>query len=212
MKELIDALVQMDEERTVELVKKMIAEQKDINEILECSREAMALIGQKYERKEYFLPELIMSGEILKNISELVKNQVTDRDMPEKKQLGKVLIGTVVGDVHDIGKNIVTFMLDVNGFEVKDIGVDVPVDVFVSEIKEFEPQVVGMSGLLTLAYDSMKETIEAIRKSGLREDLKIMIGGGCMSEDVANYVGADAYGEDAVAAVNLTKRWLGVHE
>jgi 5-methyltetrahydrofolate--homocysteine methyltransferase len=123
---------------------------------------------------------------------------------------GKVLIGTVKGDIHDIGKNIVTFMLDASGFEVRDLGVDVPAEKFVEAIKEFQPQVVGLSGFLTLAFDAMKETIGAIQAAGLREGRKIMIGGGPVSEEVRNYTGADGYGKDAMAGVSLAKQWLGV--
>jgi len=125
------------------------------------------------------------------------------------KRLGKVVIGTVEGDIHDIGKNIVTFMLDVNGFEVHDLGIDVPVQRFVDAIKEIQPEVVGLSGFLTLAFDSMKKTIEAIQNVGLRDRVKIMIGGGQIDEMVRDYTGADAYGRDAVAAVSLCKKWIG---
>ena len=100
-------------------------------------------------------------------------------------------------------------MLDVSGFEVLDIGIDVPVEVFVQKVKEFGPQVVGLSGFLTLAFDSMKKTVEAIQASGLRDSVKIMIGGGQMDDEVRKYAGADAFGKDAIAAVNLCKQWIG---
>lgn len=115
------------------------------------------------------------------------------------------LLGTVHGDIHDIGKDIVTFLLEVNGFEVKDIGVDVPPEKFVEAVKEFKPRVVGMSGLLTLAYDSMKETVQAIKDAGLRDKVKIMIGGGQIDEVVREYNGADACGKDAMADVTIAK-------
>jgi 5-methyltetrahydrofolate--homocysteine methyltransferase len=131
-----------------------------------------------------------------------------ESDNPSAKK-GKVLIGTVAGDIHDIGKDIVTFMLDVSGYDVLDIGIDVPVQVFVDKIKEFQPSVVGLSGFLTLAFESMKKTIEALEKSGLRNNVKVMIGGGQIDDEVRKYVKADAYGKDAVAAVNLCKQWIG---
>ncbi len=115
----------------------------------------------------------------------------------------------MAGDIHDIGKDIVTFMLDVSGYDVLDIGIDVPIQVFVDKIKEFQPSVVGLSGFLTLAFDSMKKTVEALEKAGLRDNVKIMIGGGQMDDEVRKYVRADAYGKDAVAAVNLCKQWIG---
>jgi methanogenic corrinoid protein MtbC1 len=118
-------------------------------------------------------------------------------------------MGTVEGDIHDIGKNIVTFLLDVNGFEVRDIGIDVPPSKFVEEIKDFKPQVVGLSGLLTLAYGSMKKTVQVIEKAGLRDRVKIMIGGGQVNEQTREYVGADAFGKDAMEGVTLAKKWIG---
>jgi 5-methyltetrahydrofolate--homocysteine methyltransferase len=127
---------------------------------------------------------------------------------PDKasNKLGRVLIGTVHGDLHDIGKNIVTFMLDINGFEVKDIGIDVPVATFIEEIKAFQPQVVCLSGFLTLAFDSMKETVEAIEAAGLRNGMMIQIGGGQIDEAIRAYTRADAFGLNAVDAVNFCRK------
>jgi 5-methyltetrahydrofolate--homocysteine methyltransferase len=142
-------------------------------------------------------------------------NQITDivkpelAKLPEIERRGKVLIGTVAGDIHDIGKNIVSFMLDVNGFDVLDLGVDVPASKFVEAIRDFEPQVVGLSGFLTLAFDAMKETVEAIEAAGLRDGVKIMIGGGQVNEKIQEYAGADAYGKDAMAGVSLAGKWVG---
>jgi len=124
------------------------------------------------------------------------------------KKIGRVVIGTVEGDIHDIGKDIVTFMLDVNGFDVKDLGVDVPAAKFVETVKEFKPQVVGLSGFLTLAYDPMKNTVQALKDAGLRDKVKVMIGGGQIDEQIRQYTGADAYGKDAMAAVSLAKSWV----
>ena len=119
-----------------------------------------------------------------------------------------MVIGSVKGDIHDIGKNIVTFMLDINGFEVHDLGVDVPAEKFVDAIKEVQPEIVGMSALLTTAFESMKNTVEVIEDAGLRDQIKIMVGGGTVDEKVKEYTGADAYGADAVAAVNLSREWV----
>jgi 5-methyltetrahydrofolate--homocysteine methyltransferase len=126
-----------------------------------------------------------------------------------QKKLGRVVIGTVKGDIHDIGKNIVTFLLDANGFEVRDLGVDVSPLKFVEAIRDFRPQVVGLSGFLTLAFDAMKETVEAIKAAGLRDGVKIMIGGGQVNNKIQEYAGADAYGKDAVTGVSLAKKWVG---
>ena len=167
----------------------------------------MNIVGQRYEQGTYFLPELMLAGEMLKQVSDLVKPRLTTS--PEIKRRGKVLIGTVEGDIHDIGKNIVTFMLDANGFDVLDLGMDVSVQKFTEAIRDFQPQVVGLSGFLTLAFDVMKEIVEAIKKAGLRDKIRIMIGGGQMDEQVRKHTGADAYGKDAMAAVKLAKDWIG---
>ena len=127
----------------------------------------------------------------------------------EVKRVGKVIIGTVAGDIHDIGKDIVVFMLDVNGFEVYDLGVDVPAQKFVEKIKESGAPIVGLSGFLALAFDSMKQTIEVMKAAGLRDKVKVMIGGGQMSDEIRDYTGADAYGKDAMAGVSLAKKWAG---
>jgi 5-methyltetrahydrofolate--homocysteine methyltransferase len=148
-----------------------------------------------------------MAGEMLTQITAIIKPELAQ--LPEAEHQGKVLIGTVAGDIHDIGKNIVTFMLDVNGFEVLDLGIDVAPEKFVEAVEEFKPQVVGLSGFLTLAFDAMKDTVAAIEAAGLRDGVKIVVGGGQVTAQIAEYAGADAYGDDAMAAVNLAKKWIG---
>jgi len=205
--ELVNAIADMREEEALRLVNQMVESGTDPREILDSAREAMDVVGERYEEGVYFLPELMLAGEMLTEITEILKPELAK--LPEVERHGKVLIGTVQGDIHDIGKNIVTFMLDVNGFDVLDLGVDVPPQKFVEAIGEFEPQVVGLSGFLTLAFDAMKETVEAIEAADLHQDLKIMIGGGQISEDIKEYTGADAYGKDAMAGVSLAKKWIG---
>jgi methanogenic corrinoid protein MtbC1 len=207
-KKLVNAIADMREEEALKLVKEMVESDSEPMAILDAAREAMAIVGQRYQEGIYFLPELILAGEMLNQITDIVKPELAK--MPEIERLGKVLIGTVEGDIHDIGKNIVTFMLDVNGFEVLDLGVDVSPQKFVEAIQDFEPQVVGLSGFLTLAFDAMKETVEAIKSAGLRDGVKIMIGGGQVNEKIQEYAGADAYGKDAMAGVSLAKKWVGV--
>jgi 5-methyltetrahydrofolate--homocysteine methyltransferase len=167
----------------------------------------MKKVGELFASGEYFVPDLVYAGEILREITEMVKPELGD--MSKSERIGKCIIGTVAGDIHDIGKDMVVFMLDVSGFEVYDLGIDVPVEKFVETIKETQSKVVGLSGFLTLAFDSMKETVEAIEAAGLRDQVKIMIGGGQIDEQVREYTGADAYGRDAMAAVTLARKWLG---
>jgi 5-methyltetrahydrofolate--homocysteine methyltransferase len=207
-KELISAIADMDEQQALNLTRELLVEKTDPMVILDDCRSAMEIVGQRYEAGIYFLPELLLAGEMLGEIAEIVRPELSKAQ--EIQHHGKVLIGTVKGDIHDIGKNIVTFMLDANGFEVKDLGVDIPPEKFVEAIKEFQPQVVGLSGFLTLAFDAMKETIGAIQAAGLRDGVKIMIGGGPVSEEVKKYTGADAYGKDAMAGVTLARQWIGV--
>nr|MDO8078510.1 corrinoid protein [Candidatus Freyarchaeota archaeon] len=204
---LVDLIVGLNEKEAVELVRKRVESGEDPLKILDEVRTAMAQVGEKFEKKEFFLPDLIMSGEILRQITDILAPKL--KAGTETKSLGRVVLGTVYGDIHDIGKDIVHFMLDANGFEVIDLGVDVPKEKFVETIKEANPEIVALSGFLTLAYDSMKETVEEIKKAGLRDKVKIMIGGGQIDETIREYVGADAYGKDAVEAVAIAKKWVG---
>jgi len=206
-KNLVELMADLMEAETLELVKEKIAQGVAPEEILADARSAMEVVGKRFESCEYFIPDLMMAGEILKEIADEVKPLMKKQQGAAKA--GKVIIGTVAGDIHDIGKDIVTFMLDVSGFDVLDLGIDVSAETFVAKIKEFQPRVVGLSGFLTLAFDSMKNTIAAIEKAGLRDKVKIMIGGGQIDDAVRVYVGADAYGKDAVAGVQLTRKWIG---
>jgi len=201
-------MAELKEDETLAMVNELIQADTNPMDILDDARSAMEVVGKRFETGEYFIPDLIMAGEILKGISDIVKPLLEMGQTTAKK--GRVIIGTVAGDIHDIGKDIVTFMLDVNGYDVLDLGIDVPVSVFVEKTREFKPQVVGLSGFLTLAFDSMKKTVEALEQAGLRDSIKIMIGGGQMDEEVRKYAQADAYGKDAVVAVNLCKQWIGI--
>lgn len=206
---LIELIAEMEEDDALVLAKEMLDGGVDPLLVLEICREAMDIVGKRFEEGEYFLPELIMAGEVLDQIGALTKPLIQQSPDSPSRKLGRVLIGTVHGDLHDIGKNIVTFMLDINGFEVKDIGIDVPVARFIEEIKAFQPDVVCLSGFLTLAFDSMKETIEAIEAAGMRDKLKIQIGGGQIDETIRAYTGADAFGLNAVDAVTYSRKCMG---
>ena len=204
---LVQALVEMKEAEALQKAKQLLDEGVAPLEILESCSRAMEIVGQRFEKGVYFLPHLMMAGEMLKQISSLIKPLIQEQKNGD--QGGKVLIGTVEGDIHDIGKNIVVFLLEANGFQVRDIGINQRPAKFVEAIKEFQPKVVGMSGLLTLAFDSMKKTVEAIEEEGLRKTVRIMIGGGVVTEKIKDYSGADAYAPDAMAGVRLCKQWIG---
>jgi 5-methyltetrahydrofolate--homocysteine methyltransferase len=206
-KQLVHHIAEMQEEDAVKLAREMLEAGYDPIQLLGHCREAMEFVGKRYEEGEYFLPELMLAGEMLKAIGDMAKPLIK-QDAADSTAAGTVVIGTVEGDLHDIGKNIVTFMLEINGFKVVDLGIDVPISNFVDSIKQHKPQVVGLSGFLTLAFDAMKKTVEAIQKAGLRDNIKIMIGGGQVDETVKNYTGADAFGLNAMDAVSLCKRWV----
>jgi 5-methyltetrahydrofolate--homocysteine methyltransferase len=204
---LVEAIADLHEDEAIRIAKERLDRGEEPISILEDGRKGMEAVGKRFAEKEYFLPELIYSGEILKRISELSKTKLQASSEP--RRLGKVVIGTVAGDIHDIGKDIVVFMLDIHGFEVHDMGVDVPADRFVEKIKETSPEVVALSGFLTLAFESMRLTVQAITDAGLRGSVKIMIGGGQIDERIREYAMADAYGRDAMSAVTLAKKWVG---
>jgi 5-methyltetrahydrofolate--homocysteine methyltransferase len=199
----------MREPEALKIAQELLEAGEEPLRILVLCREAMSIVGQRFEGGEYFLPELVFAGEMLRQIAEMVKPHIPSGSAVEGEHRAKVLIGTVQGDVHDIGKNIVVFMLEVNGFEVHDLGIDVPAGRFVEAIREIGPGVLGLSGFMTVAFDAMKETIEEVERAALRDQVKIMIGGGMVDEHIRAYTGADAYGSDAMAAVSLAQRWAG---
>ena len=209
MKEqLVNAIADMREEEALQLAQDMLDAGEDPQAVLDAGKEAMTVVGDRYEEGEYFLPELIIAGDVLKAIGDMVKPKL-QAQATQSEPLGKIVLGTVAGDIHDLGKDVVGFMLDISNFEVHDLGVDVPPEKFVQAIQEVKPEVVGLSGFLTLAFDQMRVTIEAIKEAGLRDSVKIMIGGAIMDDSAAQYIGADAYGSDATAAVKLAKSWTG---
>jgi methanogenic corrinoid protein MtbC1 len=206
-KDLVKALADLKEEEALQIVQERLNAGDDPLGILNDARRAVEIVGKRFSNGEYFIPDLVYSGEILKSVADMVKPKISKA--AESKRLGKVIIGTVAGDIHDIGKDIVAFMLDVNGYEVTNLGIDVPAQKFVEAIKNTGSKVVGLSGFLTLAFQSMKDTVEAIKNAGLREKVKIMIGGGQIDEQVRSFTGADAYGKDAMEGVKLAKGWIG---
>lgn len=200
--ELTMAMADLDEMKVQELVKAGLAAGVSPSRLLDECRAGMTLIGKRFETGEYFLSDLIMAGEIFKGTAaELAAQGGTSG--PTK---GKLVIGTVKGDIHDIGKDIVVTMLRGANYDVTDLGIDVPPAQFVEAVQATGATVVGMSGLLTISFDPMKETVAALKAAGL--PVKVMIGGGPVTEHVREYVGADALGADAQAAIALAEGWL----
>ena len=205
---LIHAIAEMQEARALQKAKQLLDEGIDPMAILNACSTAMQTVGERFEKGEYFLPHLMMAGTIMKQISEVIEPHIREQERAGTAK-GRVLIGTVKGDIHDIGKNMVTFLLEANGLEVKDIGIDQHPDKFVEAIQMFKPDVVGLSGLLTLAFESMKETVLAMENAGLRDDARIIIGGAQVSDHVKDYTGADAFAPHALAGVRIIKQWIG---
>ena len=206
-KELTEAVIELREQDALQITDRLLAAGTDPLTIVAACKDAMEVIGQRFACGEAFIPELIMAGEIMKGITAKVKPYLAAQAAAEK--LGTVLLCTVQGDIHDIGKDIVGSMLGIAGFEVVDLGVDVKVATVVEKVREVHPDVVGLSGLLTVAFDSMKATVDAIDQAGLHDGLKIMIGGAPVNEDVRAFAGADGWAKDAVGAVDLAKTWVG---
>lgn len=206
---LVQLLSDLKESEAMSYVQEALEKGTDPTVLLDEAKEGMGIVGDRFSKGEYFIPDLIYSGEILKGIVALLEPKLKGAQGKEVKKLGKVIIATVEGDIHDIGKDLVVFLLDVSGFDVIDLGIDVPVQTIVDKIKETNAPVVGLSGFLTLAFDSMKRTVDAIAAAGLRDKVKVMIGGGQIDDQVKDYTGADAYGLDAMDAVKLAKQWIG---
>ncbi|MHA1757847.1 MAG: cobalamin B12-binding domain-containing protein [Promethearchaeota archaeon] len=207
--QLLQIIVDLNEEETYSLVKKLLENGKDPNEIIEILRKGMDIIGEKYNKKEYFLTELVMAGEIFQQSVKILEPAL-NKEIKGKKPLGTVVVGTVKGDIHDIGKNIFITLLKSAGFKVHDLGVDIPPEEFVKKVKETNADIVGYSGLLTIALEAMKETTEALKREGLREKIKIIIGGLPVDEMWMKEAGADAFTDNAFEGVKIVKSWMGV--
>ena len=194
----------LEEKKVLELIDDSINRGTDPIEILEALQKGMEIVGKRYEESEYFLSDLIFSAEIFENAGEKILPLIKK---DQGNIIGKILLGTVKGDIHEIGKNIVGTLLKCAGFEVIDIGVDQPTKNFIDAAKKHKPDLIGLSGLLTIAFDSMKETIAELRKLG---NFKIMIGGGIIDQNWCNQVGADDYTTDAMDGVMKIKKLLDV--
>ncbi len=208
MQELINAMVEMEEDRFLDLTKELLASGEDPNAIFRAYQEGMAEIGRRFEQNEFFIPELIMAGEMMNDGAELIKPYLDEDAKTVTKTIGSMVLATIEGDIHDIGKNIYGMMMELSGFEIIDLGVDVPVNTIISKIEEIKPDLLGMSGLLTLAFDPMKEVVEKLKEKGLRDSTKILVGGGQFDQTVCNFVGADGFATDAIVGVNICKDWM----
>ena len=205
-KAIIDALVGCDESKVLKLVQDALDEGVAAKEILNQGLIAgMDVVGEKMENEDMFIPEVLMAAKVMSAAVGILRPLLAEEDM---SVMGKVIIGTVKGDLHDIGKNLVAMMLESAGFEVYNLGVDISPDKFVSEVNEKNANMVCLSALLTTTMPMMKQTIDAVVESGLRDRVKIMVGGAPVTKNYANEIGADGYAPDAGSAAKLAKALL----
>ncbi|MCL5959478.1 MAG: cobalamin-dependent protein [Chloroflexi bacterium] len=206
---LIDAIINLEEKAALSKIRAASEGGIDPLAIIEECRQGLQVVGERFDREEYFLSELIVGAEIFRQAVEILGPALEARKVAGGA-LGRVVIGTVKGDIHDLGKNVVVAMLSASGFQVHDLGVDVPKDRFVEAVRQVRPQVLGISALLTLSFNEMRDTIQALKDAGLRDGLGIMVGGGPVNEAVKDYVGADVVGRNAAHAVEIAKQLAGV--
>jgi methylmalonyl-CoA mutase cobalamin-binding domain/chain len=206
-KKLVDAMADLNEDAVLEEVKALKAKNVPALDIIASLQEGMGIVGKRFEEKEYFLSELIMSAEIFNEASQLLGGM---GGAGTASKYGTFVMGTIYDDIHDIGKNIVTTVMSSNGFNVIDLGVDVPTAKYVEAIRQYKPKVIGISCLLTTAFDNIKECIQTLEKEGLRKDVKVLIGGGPVDEATCKYVGADHVCRNAQETVEYSKKYMGV--
>jgi len=200
------AVIDMEVERAVELTKKALDEGKKAEDIMNSSLVlAMDIVGEQYDKGEKYVPEMLLSAKAMKAAMELLRPLLVESGV---KMRGKIAIGTVEGDLHDIGQNLVSMMLEGAGFEVINLGAETPADTFVESVKENKPDIVGMSALLTTTMLHMPEVIDALKEAGLRDQVKVMIGGAPVTQEYADEIGADGYAPDAASAVKLANKLL----
>lgn len=205
--EIADEIHKGNSESVEELTKKALSQDVSAEDILNNGLVAgMNIVSEKFKNNEIFIPEVLISAKSMYSGLGIIKPLLAESNVKSK---GKVVIGTVRGDLHDIGKNIVAMLLQGAGFDIIDLGADVPKEKFLEFVKKEEADILGMSALLTTTMINMKETIETLKNAGLRENVKVIVGGAPVTESYAAQIGADGYAPDAASAVDLTKRLLG---
>lgn len=179
--------------------------EEEAQNVLSACQKGMSIVGDYFEKGEYFVGDLIFAGELLTEAVNVLKPVLGASD---SSKVGKLIIGTVHGDLHDIGKNIFKSMAEAAGFEVYDLGIDQPVSAFVEKVKEVQPDIVGMSGVLTLALEAMKDTVDGLKESGLRDNVKIIIGGNPVTQEACEHIAADAFTTNAAEGIKICQGWV----
>lgn len=202
----INLLAELEEDEILKITSQRLQSEEDPFNIIEDAQAALQLVGERYEQGDYFISSMMMAGEIFREVIEIVEPLLVQQ--ATSKTHGVILSGTVAGDIHDIGKNIYQILLRANGFTIIDLGVDVPPDEFINKIKEIKPDIISLSGLLTISYDAMKKIIQQVKQIDDKEisQIPIIIGGGMINEMVCGFVGADYWATDAMVGVQLCKQ------
>lgn len=203
---LKNAIADLEDEKAYELVNEVMADGgTQVEAALKACQEGMDIVGKRFEAQEYFVADLIFAGEIMSKAMEILKPALAAKRGDQVSS--KMILCTVEGDLHDIGKNIVKSILEATGFEVLDLGIDVPADVIVKTAKEQGIKIIALSGVLTLAIDSMKKTVDAFAAAGMRDSVKIIIGGAPVTEDICRHVGADAWAINPQDTAQICRKW-----
>jgi 5-methyltetrahydrofolate--homocysteine methyltransferase len=206
LQKLYDAVLNGDQKTAVAVTQEALAEGiAPLELVTKYMIPAMDEVGRRFECEEYFVPELLLSARAMKGALELLRPLLAASGA---QPAGRVVIGTVKGDLHDIGKNLVASMLEGGGFEVIDLGADVAPEKFIQAVQEKDAQIVALSALLTVTMPSMRKTIDALREAGVRDKVKVMVGGAPVTPQFAREIGADGYGENATAAVALARQFV----
>lgn len=208
LKTITTAVGELDEDQVLQLLNEFVASspsEEEAQSVVAACQDGMSIVGDAFETGDYFVGDLIYAGELLTAAIDILKPVIGS---DSSAAVGKIVLGTVQGDLHDIGKNIFRSMAEAAGFEIYDIGIDQPVSAFVDKIIEVKPNIVGMSGVLTLALESMEKTVAAIKDAGLRDQVKIIIGGNPVSKESCAQIGADAFTTNAAEGVKIAQSWV----
>lgn len=205
LEKITEQIAELEEEGLSDLVKDELGAGTSPMIIFDACRAGMSIVGERFEANEYFVSDLMMSGELFGQCNAILEPEL-EKSATEKK--GKIVIGTVKGDIHDIGKNLCVALLKAAGYEVIDLGVDVPAATFIEKVNETGARILALSGLLTVAFDSMRDTIAAADDAGLRPHVKVMIGGGPITSEVQDYCNADNWGNAAQTCVALADQYM----
>lgn len=207
LEQLKSAILNFDGDGAEKSARQAVEQGVDPVQALEAATDAVREIGRQYEEGNYFLPELVAGASALQRVTPIIEAEIK-RQGSLRQSTGKVVIGTVFGDIHSIGKTMVATMLTAEGFDVMDLGVNVPAEEFIKAVKEFQPDIVAMSALMTMTMQEQKKVIAELQKAGLRESVKIMVGGSAINESFATIIGADGYDPTAPGAAHLARAWV----